>query len=111
MPRGDGTGPAGMGPMTGRSAGYCAGFGVPGFVNRNVGFGGGFGRGAGRGAGRGIGLGFRTRMGLGAAMPWFGFAGRPDGETEQTLLKNQAEALKAQLNAVQQRLTELEKAN
>ncbi len=107
MPRGDGTGPAGMGPMTGRSAGYCAGFGVPGFVNRNVGFGGGFGR----GAGRGIGLGFRTRMGLGAAMPWFGFAGRPDGETEQTLLKNQAEALKAQLNAVQQRLTELEKAN
>ena len=29
MPRGDGTGPAGLGPMTGRSAGYCAGYGVP----------------------------------------------------------------------------------
>ncbi|NLG67487.1 MAG: DUF5320 domain-containing protein, partial [Actinobacteria bacterium] len=25
MPRGDGTGPEGMGPMTGRGAGYCAG--------------------------------------------------------------------------------------
>jgi hypothetical protein len=28
---GDGTGPAGMGPMTGRAAGYCAGYLVPGF--------------------------------------------------------------------------------
>ena len=33
MPRGDGTGPAGMGPMTGRAAGYCAGYGVPGYTN------------------------------------------------------------------------------
>jgi len=42
MPRGDGTGPAGMGPMTGRAAGYCAGYGVPGFMNPVVrgGFGG-----------------------------------------------------------------------
>jgi len=33
MPRGDRTGPAGMGPMTGRAAGYCAGYNVPGFIN------------------------------------------------------------------------------
>jgi len=33
MPRGDGTGPMGLGPMTGRGAGYCAGSGVPGFMN------------------------------------------------------------------------------
>jgi hypothetical protein len=33
MPGGDGTGPAGMGPMTGRAAGYCAGYSVPGFAN------------------------------------------------------------------------------
>jgi len=33
MPGGDRTGPAGAGPMTGRAAGYCAGFGVPGFMN------------------------------------------------------------------------------
>jgi hypothetical protein len=33
MPRGDRTGPAGMGPMTGRAAGYCAGYNVPGYMN------------------------------------------------------------------------------
>jgi len=33
MPRGDGTGPGGLGPMTGRAAGYCAGYSVPGFMN------------------------------------------------------------------------------
>jgi len=29
MPRGDGTGPMGKGPFTGRSAGYCAGYANP----------------------------------------------------------------------------------
>lgn len=84
MPRGDGTGPAGMGPMSGRGAGCCVGF-----VNR--------------------GAGFRARMGRGpgAIAPRFGSG----GETEQTLLKNRAEALKTQLDAVQQRLGELEKAD
>ena len=53
MPGGDGTGPAGTGPMTGRAAGYCAGFPVPGFMNPMSGYGrGGFGRGF-RGGGRG----------------------------------------------------------
>ena len=33
MPRGDRTGPAGMGPMTGRAAGYCAGYSTPGYMN------------------------------------------------------------------------------
>jgi len=33
MPAGDGTGPMGLGPMTGRAAGYCAGYGVPGYLN------------------------------------------------------------------------------
>ena len=46
MPWGDGTGPGGMGPMTGRAAGYCAGYPVPGFVNAIPG-GGGWGRGRG----------------------------------------------------------------
>ena len=69
MPFGDGTGPRGMGPMTGRGAGYCAGFGQPGFANpvpRRGWFGLGFGwrrqygypyvgRGLGRGRGRGRG--------------------------------------------------------
>ena len=33
MPFGDGTGPAGMGPMTGRAAGFCAGYPAPGYMN------------------------------------------------------------------------------
>ncbi|MDA8216902.1 MAG: DUF5320 domain-containing protein [Dehalococcoidales bacterium] len=33
MPRGDGTGPMGLGPRTGRSAGYCAGSSTPGWTN------------------------------------------------------------------------------
>ena len=33
MPLGDGTGPGGLGPMTGRIAGYCAGYPVPGYMN------------------------------------------------------------------------------
>lgn len=46
MPRGDGTGPLGTGPMTGRRTGYCAGFPTPGFVNP---LGGRMGLGLGRG--------------------------------------------------------------
>ena len=33
MPGGDRTGPMGMGPMTGRAAGYCAGYPVPGYMS------------------------------------------------------------------------------
>lgn len=32
MPRGDRTGPMGVGPMTGHGAGYCGGVGAPGFM-------------------------------------------------------------------------------
>ncbi len=58
MPYGDGTGPRGMGAMTGRGAGYCTGFGRPGFVSQTFGRGWfGFNRGVGRGVGRGRGRG------------------------------------------------------
>jgi len=33
MPFGNGTGSAGLGPMTGRAAGFCAGYPVPGYMN------------------------------------------------------------------------------
>ena len=49
MPRGDRTGPWGLGPRTGRAAGYCAGYPVPGFMNPIPGYGHEFGRGYGRG--------------------------------------------------------------
>lgn len=54
MPWGDRTGPAGLGPITGRAAGYCAGYSVPGYANPYV-------RGWGMGMGRGWGPGFRGR--------------------------------------------------
>lgn len=50
MPAGNGTGPQGMGPMTGRAAGFCAGFGMPGSANAMPGRGYGMGFGCGRGA-------------------------------------------------------------
>jgi hypothetical protein len=69
MPRGDRTGPAGMGSMTGRAAGYCAGYDTPGFMNPYGGRGAypaygsfrprlsGFGRGRFTGSGFGRGRG------------------------------------------------------
>lgn len=58
MPGGDKTGPNSAGPMTGRGAGYCAGYNVPGSTNPAYGYGRrggrrGYGRGWGRGFGRG----------------------------------------------------------
>lgn len=68
MPAGDGTGPAGMGSMTGRAAGFCAGYPSPGYMNPYGGryFTGGFGmgRGVGPGFGRGRGRGFVRGRGI-----------------------------------------------
>jgi len=72
MPGGDRTGPAGMGPMTGRAAGFCAGYPVPGYANPVGGRGMGMGWGRGRGFGRGFGWG---RAGYG--LPAYGGAGNP----------------------------------
>lgn len=56
MPRGNGMGPSGQGPMTGRGAGFCAGYNVPGYMNQQGRRGMGFRRGMGRGMGRGAGF-------------------------------------------------------
>ena len=64
MPWGDRTGPLGLGPMTGRGLGYCAGFNTPGFV-KGPGFGWGRGWRWFGGRGRGWGGGFRFRGGWG----------------------------------------------
>jgi len=55
MPWGDRTGPMGYGPRSGRAAGYCAGYQVPGHANPAPGRGFGMGFGGGRGLGRGWG--------------------------------------------------------
>jgi len=81
MPFGDGTGPAGLGPMTGRAAGFCAGYPVPGYVNPAVGRAGFYGAGVPAfgpyGAGSyGYGTGYGMPYG-GRVNPWlrrgFGF--------------------------------------
>jgi hypothetical protein len=74
MPFGDGTGPRGLGPMTGRGAGYCAGFGMPGFYNPMPGGYGGYGFGLGRGwgRGRGFGIGRGRGGGWGRGRGWWG---------------------------------------
>jgi len=97
--------------MTGRAAGYCAGNGVPGFVNPAAGrFGGGFGR--GRGMGGGFGRGFRN-MFFATGLPRWARAGGSaasdgtGGVDEKQVLANQAKALQAQLNVVQTRLEQL----
>jgi len=62
MPFGDRTGPLGLGPRTGRAAGFCAGYGMPGFANPLPGYGypyrASFWRGLGHGFGRGWWRGF-----------------------------------------------------
>ena len=120
MPAGDGTGPMGMGPMTGRGAGYCAGYGAPGYANPIPGRGFGMGRGRG-GGGRGwrhqyyaTGLPGWARFGYapawGAPPPaaYGPYAAPPTREQEAEFLKTQAEWLKEQLDAISQRITELE---
>lgn len=111
MPGGDGTGPAGMGPMTGRAAGFCAGYGVPGYANPVPGgFGYGRGRGFGRGGGRGFGMGFRGgRWAVPAYPPAYAApVAAPVPQTEKDLLKQQADYLANALEDVQKRLAELE---
>jgi hypothetical protein len=122
MPGGDRTGPAGFGPMTGRAAGYCAGYSVPGYANPVGGrLGMGFRRGFGRGFGRGAGWGFRRGAFSGypayspaaPAYPAYGAnypnEGNLDPKQEMDILQAEAEDIKAELDAVNKRLAELKK--
>ena len=106
MPRGNGTGPMGAGPMTGRGTGYCAGFATPGFANQ-AGYGGlGRGMGMGRGArvgGRGMGFGFRNRFYAPETMQ----AQPINADQEKDYLANEAKALENDLEAIKKRLDEL----
>lgn len=129
MPGGDRTGPMGMGPMTGRSAGFCAGYTVPGYMNPIPGRGGGMGFGQGRGGfGRGGGRGWRNmyyatgltgwqRSGMGLPA-WGGYAPayraapyNPAVTPDQELnaLKSQVQFMEEDLKAAKERVTELEK--
>ncbi|MCD4744776.1 MAG: DUF5320 domain-containing protein [Bacteroidales bacterium] len=99
MPRGDKTGPEGMGPMTGRGAGFCAGFDEPGYMNQGGNKRGGFGRGSGRGFGRGFGRSYGRGFG------YHGIANYPD-VSQKTILENDIKILKDQLKSLEKRLSE-----
>jgi hypothetical protein len=115
MPRGDRTGPAGMGPMTGRGMGYCAGYDAPGYASPGPGFGRGRGGWWGGGPGwRGGGRGWRHRYYATGVPGWaawdYGpYAPLPTEAQETEMLKNQAGALQRELEAINKRLEELEK--
>jgi hypothetical protein len=121
MPRGDGTGPTGRGSMTGRAAGYCAGYDAPGYMNSVPGA-GYFGRGRGS-YGRGLGRGFRNRYYATGLFGWqrasmgmpdfvsaaYPYQGNMTSEQEAGILKNEADVLKKQLDDINNRIEALEK--
>ena len=95
MPGFDGTGPMGMGPMTGGARGRC----------------GPYGRSFGRGAfgpwvgwGRGRGRGYRHMYWATGVPGWM----RYGKEQEVGFLKDQAAALKEELDAIDIRLRDLD---
>ena len=99
MPYGDGSGPGGMGPRTGRGLGFCSGYAQPGFS---------FGRGFGRGAGRGYGRGFRP--GYGFSRPYdFSVPDQYSPEQEKTYLTNQIKSMENTIDELKKRMGEIDK--
>jgi len=110
MPGGDGTGPGGMGPMTGRAAGYCAGYSAPGYMNPIAGrgrFGYGLGLGGGRGFGRGRGLGRGFGWRGAAYGGGYPYATEITPQQETDMLKEQSKAIGEELEAINKRISEL----
>ena len=106
MPRGDRTGPAGQGPMTGRGMGYCAGYGQPGFVSLGFGLGRGRRRGGGRGYGRGLGWGRFWGYPYGD-YPYQSYQPKITKKEEKEILEDEVAALEEDLKAIKSRLSEL----
>lgn len=83
MPRGDRSGPWGRGSMTGRGAGFCGGFGMPGYMNAFP--------------GRGM-RGFGYARGVDRVMP---------PEADRVGLQRQVEWLEQELAAIRGRLADI----
>jgi hypothetical protein len=111
MPGGDRTGPWGLGPRTGRTAGYCAGYPIPGYAN--PGYGRGFGRGGGRGFGRrfwGRGRGFWWRGTNPYPAPYYHDTfPEPSQEEEKAYLEDMVKGLEEEIKMIRERLQELSK--
>lgn len=106
--------------MTGRAAGFCAGYSVPGYANpgprAGLGFAGGFRGGGGRGWRNmyyatgltGWQRGWYPSPYYPRAAPYAAPYQAPDPEQEKQALKNQAEALQSEMDFIKKRLGELE---
>lgn len=106
MPRGDRTGPWGGGPMTGRRAGWCAGYDRPGYANPWPRPGLGLGCRGGRGWRRmyyATGVSGWAREGFVPPPP-----PTPPAEVELAALKAQAQWLSNSLEAINKRIQTLE---
>ncbi|AEF16937.1 hypothetical protein Thexy_0897 [Thermoanaerobacterium xylanolyticum LX-11] len=88
MPRGDGTGPMGYGPMSGRGMGFCCGHGAPGYMS-----------------GHGIHRGYRNMYYATKAPFWARYGSAVD---EKSYLNAQAQYLKDQLKYIEDRLKDLD---
>ena len=124
MPGGDRTGPVGLGPMTGRAAGICAGNTVPGSVSAPGGRGfrgGGGGRGRHGRRNRFYATGLTGWQRAEASTPAFGSgtvapdapagSGAPSAvskEQELDLLKRQADGFANTLDEIKKRIAGLE---
>jgi len=95
MPRGNGIGPEGLGPGTGRGSGFCNGFDQPGFMNSGMG-------------GRRAGFRHRRNSQSGFRPAW-----RPRGyennSPNELTMAQKKEFLENEINLMKQHLNELEK--
>lgn len=107
MPRGNGTGPMGMGQMTDRAAGFCAVYPTPGFANPMPG--------AGAYGGRGGGRGWRHKFHATGLTGWqrgavpIGAYGQVSARVQALeTLKSQAEYFENSLEGIKKRIEEIE---
>jgi len=103
MPRGDRTGPAGFGPRTGRAAGFCAGYDIPGYLNAGP-----------RGGGFGHGWGWRhwSRPGWEHGYGWgrWGGSGYYPPESRVEALQAFAKSLEQELEQIRREIQSLEQS-
>ena len=128
MPGGDGTGPMGMGPMTGRAMGYCSGYPAPGFVRAwPAGLGRGFWPGFGRGRGNrfwaratGLPRWYRNGTGYAAFGRWpvqqnpyvqaaAGYQPQLSKDQEVQMLEQERGFLESQIGSIKSELEEISK--
>lgn len=96
MPRGDRTGPTGMGPMTGRGMGYCTGCDQPGFASSGS-----------RKMGRRGFRRFSTFMGFGRGLGRGYYFNQLTKEETKEYLTEEMNYLKKQMGEIEKRLREL----